>query len=198
MIYNTTKLFLYSAFGAVLFALVLSMISDKLLIKSIKAKYPKEELIYNFKTSIALTIMMPFATGSFMGACAIPFLLSNALSEMTLFQKISFIWLCLMLPLVIFANIMVLMRKVIATNKRIISTSFFKFKWWKVNFEFLLSDIKSMSWNDAYNHIDIVLKNDEMYTLGGTKSAKQCYEKVRNLLDYKEQKEQNYDNRAAN
>lgn len=198
MMYNITKLFLYSAFGAALFALVLSMISDKLLIKSIKAKYPKEELIYNFKTSIALTIMMPFGIGSFIGGCTIPFLLSDALSEMTLLQKISFISLCVMLLLVFFSNIMILMRKVIATNKRIVSTSFFKFKWWKVNFEFLLSDIKSISWNDAYDHIDIVLKNDEMYTLGGAKNDKQCYEKLKNLLDYKEKKEQNYGNRTAN
>ena len=184
MYFSLADLIFYTTvFVFIVFALVLSVISDKIMTKSIKAKYPQDEIIYDFKTSPVFTIAFPFGSGSCVGGMLAPILLDNTFSQLSPFGKFGFIFFCICMLIFIPANIALIMFKVVLTDKRIVSMSFFKIKWWKANFEFFISDIESISWNNAYDIMNIKLKNGKIHYLGGNKKHKQCYEKIRKMLE---------------
>lgn len=180
----TIKLFLFSVLGVIFFGLVLPIVLDKLLMKNIKTKYPVETLIFTFKTPSIFDAVMSFGIGCFLGTCIVLLFLFGSLSQMTSLEKTAFITFCAILPFIALAFSIFLTHGGIVTDKRIISKSFFKIKFWKVNYEFLLSDIENISWNNTYNNIILTLKSGEVYRLGGIRNAKKCYKKLELILQH--------------
>lgn len=156
-------------------------ISDKILVKSIYEKYPAETIIYKFKPSIFITLILPFLMCAFPVCVALPYLLINEIINFNTSMLIIFIFVFMVLPLCIFSVMIHNLFKIIITNKRITNgksnSLFFK------DINFLLTDIKKLEWCKPDKTMLVTFKNDKIFIFGQFTVDEKLYEKLKKLIN---------------
>lgn len=161
-------------------SIMLSKISDKLLIKSVCKRYPNEIIIYKSQSPLFITLLIPFFMCVLPACIVLPYLLTNGILNFSTSKLVSFVFVFMVMPLCIFSVIIHNLFKTIITNKRITNgrSNSLLFK----NINFLLKDIEKLEWQKPNKAILATFKNNEMFIFGQFTIDKNLYARVKKLI----------------